>query len=106
MASTIIKDGSITANVADSEDPDKVTRTGLVQYLIADVGGAVNPHRTRGHLGDGHDVSESALGQPSVSHNDLCLDERQHSVAAAEGEQSYHKENPEKLEDKSKLSHF
>ena len=37
---------------------------------------------------------------------DLALQKRQHSVAAAEGEQPYDKENPEKLEDKSKLSHF
>ena len=63
-----------------------MARSGLMQNLIADIGGAVDTDGAGSHLGDGHDVGERAFGQPAVRHDDLRLYEGQHGVASAEGE--------------------
>ena len=89
-----------------TDDSDQMARAGLMQDLIADVGGAVDSDWARGHLRDGHDVGEGTFREPPMGHDNLSLDKGKHGVAATEREEPDDKEHPEKLEDKSKFSHY
>ena len=78
---------------------------GIRDHLIAHIGGAVDPDRSRSHLRNGHNVSECAFSQPSVDGDNLCLDEGEHRIASSESEEPYDEEHPEELQVKFNLSH-
>ena len=65
--------------------------------IIAHVRGAVDAYWTGGHLRNGHDVGESALGQPGMLDHDFSLDEREHGISSSESEHPYQEERPEQL---------
>ena len=71
---------------------------GIVHSHIAAVGGRVDADGPRRHLTDGHDVGELCCGEPVVMDDGLCLNERQHTVASTEPEESDFEEGEEKLQ--------
>ena len=89
-----------------SQDSDQMAGTGLVHDLVADIGGTVDAYRSRSHLRNGHDVSESTLTEPGMSHYDLGLDEGKHGITPTECEETDDEEHPEQLEEKDRINHY
>ena len=79
---------------------------GMGQDVVAHVGGGVDADGPLSHLRDGHDVGESALGDPSMGRDHLRLDEGQHRIASADGEGADQEEGPEQVEEKRQRFHF
>ena len=82
-----------------------MTAAGSRNHVVTDVGGAVDADGTWGHLGDGHDVGEQALGNPGVRRNHLCLNEGQHGIAPSEGKEADDEERHKQLEEQGDRFH-
>ena len=67
--------------------------------VIAHIGGGVDADGPGGHLGDGDDVREGALRDPVMGRHDLRLDQREHRIPAAEGEEADDEEGPCELQE-------
>lgn len=64
------------------------SRAGDFGQLVAEVGGAVDGHRSGGGFCNGGHVEEFVFVQPSAALDELFFQQGNHGVAAAEGEQT------------------
>ena len=71
---------------------------------VAGIGGGVDAHRAGGDLADGQDVGELLGGEPGMVVDDGVLDEGNHRIASAEGEEADEQEGVEEGEEEHFLS--
>ena len=77
--------------------PQQLAAGGVVQHVVAHIRGAVDAHRSRRHLRNGHNVGKGGLADPGMLHHHLVLDKGQHGVAPADGEGTNEEECPGQL---------
>ena len=78
-----------------AENSHRVTETGFFCRRIAAVSRRIDADGARRHLRNRHNVREFRRREPLVLHDGLGLDEREHSVAAAETEEADLEESDE-----------
>lgn len=66
---------------------------------VAGIGGGVDAHGAGGDLADGQDVGELLGGEPGMVVDDGVLDEGNHRIASAEGEEADEEEGVEEGEE-------
>ena len=95
MASIIKKLGRTTASDAAAQAGECLGCARIFHYFVANVGGAVESDRARGHLGNGQDVGEYAFAYPSLGDDYLALYDTDNGISSAHGEQPDQEKGPE-----------